>query len=123
MKKLLVCFLLCISSASIMAADWIPSKYPYLYIGKVTNQGIWIKYVYLQPTYIQGGVGKASYFIAKVKSDCKNDLLNIVQSRFYQEDGSIAQSQNYPTGFVEPTPDSVGEEMLKAVCSYKSSKK
>ncbi|OOF62021.1 surface-adhesin E family protein [Rodentibacter pneumotropicus] len=123
MKKLLVCFLLCISSASVMAANWIPSKYPYLYIGKVTNQGIWIKYVYLQPIYIQDGIGQISQFIAKVKTDCKNDLLNVVQNTYYRKDGSIAQSQNYPTGFFEPTPDSVGEEMLKAVCSYKSSKK
>ncbi|MBF0785802.1 hypothetical protein E4T80_10050 [Muribacter muris] len=122
MKKLLVCFLLCISSAS-MATNWIPSKYPGVYIGRVTNQGIWIRYVYPQPIYLQGDIEKTSYSIYKVKTDCKNDLLNVVQSTDYQEDGSIARNQNYPTGFFEPIPDSVGENMLKAVCSYKSSKK
>ncbi|MDC2824632.1 surface-adhesin E family protein [Rodentibacter pneumotropicus] len=122
MKKLLVCFLLCISSASI-AANWIPSKYPGVYIGKVTNQGIWIKFTYPEPTYIKGGAGKVSHFIAKVKSDCKNDLLNIVQNTYYQEDGSVVRISDYPIGFAEMTPDSIGESILKAVCSYKSSKK
>lgn len=121
MKKLLVCFLLCISSSS-MATNWIPSKYPHIYIGKETKQGIWIKFIFPKPTYVSG-VGKVSTTIAKVKSDCKNDLLNTVQSISYQEDGSVLRTYDYPSGFFEPTPDSISEAILKAVCSYKSSKK
>ena len=118
MKKLLVCFLFCVSSAAV-AVNWIPSKYPDIYIGKVTNQGIWVKYIYPKPTFVQGGVGKASFVVAKVKADCKNELLNIVKSTYYQEDGSVVGSIGYPTGFFEQTPDSIGEAIMKAVCSYK----
>lgn len=140
MKKLIVCIACTLTIAGAQAATqrWIP-------IGQATNGAslfmerptlgadrevppgfnpyktstTWVKTINPEAKPNTGAKPKYASSLQRIEFDCKKKQIAIKRAVFYDQDGEVIKDEPYPLSKLdEPIPESLGEMMLAAVCTW-----
>lgn len=86
---------------------------------KVPNTTTWVKIVAPEAKTKSGAKPKFASSVQKIEFDCQRRLLATKRAIFYDLDGEVLNEEQAPSARLdEPIPDSIGEGILLAVCTW-----
>lgn len=86
---------------------------------KAPAMSSWVKIVAPEAKAKSGVKPRFSSSVQKIEFDCQRRVLATKRAIYYDQDGEVINEDNTPSSKLdEPIPDSIGEGILSAVCTW-----